>query len=179
VLVGQIQGGGGYGDPLARDPESVIRDLGQGLVSATAAREIYGVVVADGELDGAATAATRSAIRQARRADVDASATATIDGDVLHMVADTVAAVVLPDGGRHLRCETCHADLGTYESPYALSATTRDLSFSATGSRATGYDEDEYLLREYACPGCGTALLHEVQARSEPEPAAALSHLAP
>ena len=178
VLVGQIQGGGGYGDPLARDPESVLRDLEQGLVSAAAAREIYGVVVAEGELDGAATAATRSAIRQARRTD-GAVETATIEGDLLHLVADTVAAVVLPDGERHLRCETCHTDLGAYESPYALSATTRDLPFSVTGSRATGYDEDEYLLREYACPGCGTALLHEVQARSEAEPAAALSHLAP
>jgi N-methylhydantoinase B len=36
-------GGGGWGDPLARDPEAVRRDVRDGFVSATAAREVYGV----------------------------------------------------------------------------------------------------------------------------------------
>jgi N-methylhydantoinase B len=36
-------GGGGWGDPLARDPEAVLRDVRDGFVSPTAAREAYGV----------------------------------------------------------------------------------------------------------------------------------------
>jgi N-methylhydantoinase B len=36
-------GGGGYGDPRARDPEAVRRDVADGIVSPEAAREVYGV----------------------------------------------------------------------------------------------------------------------------------------
>ena len=52
-------GGGGWGDALRREPALVCRDVESGLVSAQAARERYGVVVAceDGawRIDGAAT----------------------------------------------------------------------------------------------------------------------------
>lgn len=37
-----MPGGGGYGDPAERDPQLVTRDLRDGFVSATAARELYG-----------------------------------------------------------------------------------------------------------------------------------------
>ena len=53
-------GGGGWGDPLARDPELVSLEIRQGLVTPEGARA-YGVV-ADGEgaVDAAATAALRA-----------------------------------------------------------------------------------------------------------------------
>ena len=38
-------GGGGYGDPRLRDPALVLRDVELGLVSAAAARDVYGVVL--------------------------------------------------------------------------------------------------------------------------------------
>ena len=38
-------GGGGYGDPLDRDPEAVARDLTNGRVSLQNAREVYGIAV--------------------------------------------------------------------------------------------------------------------------------------
>ena len=38
-------GGGGYGDPLERQPERVLRDVVYGYVSRAAAREIYGVEI--------------------------------------------------------------------------------------------------------------------------------------
>jgi N-methylhydantoinase B/oxoprolinase/acetone carboxylase alpha subunit len=38
-------GGGGHGDPLDRDPELVLRDVRDGLLSAQAARDVYGVRV--------------------------------------------------------------------------------------------------------------------------------------
>jgi N-methylhydantoinase B len=60
-------GGGGYGDPLARDPERVLADLRDGVVSAQAAEREYGVVVtrAGGSwaLDAAQTRARRARIR--------------------------------------------------------------------------------------------------------------------
>jgi N-methylhydantoinase B len=42
VLRVMSPGGGGYGDPRERDPAAVKRDLVEGKISATAAREIYG-----------------------------------------------------------------------------------------------------------------------------------------
>ncbi|MFO1081121.1 MAG: hydantoinase B/oxoprolinase family protein [Reyranellaceae bacterium] len=54
--------GGGWGDPRRRDPALVARDVLDGIVSAGAAREVYGVVVdpATGTVDGEATARLRA-----------------------------------------------------------------------------------------------------------------------
>jgi N-methylhydantoinase B len=69
-------GGGGYGDPLEREPESVLTDVLEGWVTPAAARDVYGVVlVAPGEdergdiaLDLAATDARRAELRGERAA---------------------------------------------------------------------------------------------------------------
>ena len=54
-------GGGGWGDPLARDPQAVRHDVMEELVSAKSALEDYGVVLRDDlTLDDAATAKRRS-----------------------------------------------------------------------------------------------------------------------
>ena len=54
-------GGGGWGDPKTRDPQAVLADLRDGIISAQAAREIYAVVPgADGmSLDMAQTQVLR------------------------------------------------------------------------------------------------------------------------
>lgn len=55
-------GGGGYGNPLERDPERVLEDVLEELVSIEAARELYGVVFDDnGQVDFAETDRIRSA----------------------------------------------------------------------------------------------------------------------
>ena len=58
--------GGGYGDPLERDPEAVLRDARNGKVSIEAARREYGVVVREApwRIDQAATAALRRAAQR-------------------------------------------------------------------------------------------------------------------
>jgi N-methylhydantoinase B len=62
------QGGGGYGDPLRRDPQQVCLDVASLRVSAPAASEIYGVVLkADGTVDAPATEARRRDLRGSRR----------------------------------------------------------------------------------------------------------------
>lgn len=54
-------GAGGFGDPFARDPEAVLRDVVLRVVSAESAARDYGVVIRDGALDAAATTALRAA----------------------------------------------------------------------------------------------------------------------
>ena len=63
-------GGGGWGDPLERDPALVAHEVGQGLVSRGGARN-YGVVIAeDGTIDVAATEALRDTLRARRGAEL-------------------------------------------------------------------------------------------------------------
>ncbi len=63
-------GGGGWGDPLERDPELVAKEVRRGLVTADGARR-YGVVVdAGGRLDAAATDARRAQLRAGRPAEL-------------------------------------------------------------------------------------------------------------
>jgi N-methylhydantoinase B len=65
-----VAGGGGWGDPLERDPDLVLGDVLDGKVSADAAREAYGVVLAagGGAVDHDATKALRASLVQARGA---------------------------------------------------------------------------------------------------------------
>ena len=60
IVVMQSAGGGGYGDPLARDPARVAEDVRAGYVSAESARKDYGVVVKNGEVDEKETSACRA-----------------------------------------------------------------------------------------------------------------------
>jgi N-methylhydantoinase B len=53
--------GGGYGDPFSRDPAAVLDNVLDGLLSPEIARERYGVVIADGVVDAAATEKLRTA----------------------------------------------------------------------------------------------------------------------
>jgi N-methylhydantoinase B len=66
-------GGGGWGDPLERDPEIVVRDVLWGKVSRAGARTDYGVVVDgpadDPRLDLEATLAIRASKRATRSGD--------------------------------------------------------------------------------------------------------------
>jgi N-methylhydantoinase B len=62
----QSSGGGGYGDPLQRDPAAVARDVEDGVVSADRAERVYGVILAGGRVDEGATRARRQAIAAAR-----------------------------------------------------------------------------------------------------------------
>jgi N-methylhydantoinase B len=63
-------GGGGHGDPLAREPQQVLDDLREGNISPEAAGRDYGVVLkpdgTDWTIDAAATAARRKQMRSSR-----------------------------------------------------------------------------------------------------------------
>jgi len=58
---GRESGGGGYGNPLERDPNRVRHDVLEGWISLPAARNTYGVILREGslEVDSVATSALR------------------------------------------------------------------------------------------------------------------------
>jgi N-methylhydantoinase B len=68
-IVFRTAGGGGWGDPLERDPVRVRNDVARKLVGADAARAHYGVVLkgADIEVDGRATDDLRESMKRNRK----------------------------------------------------------------------------------------------------------------
>lgn len=76
--------GGGFGDPLDRDPEAVVRDVQFGRIDAEDARQIYGVVIEDSRVDGNATQNERDRVRHARLRE------AIFEGSPLQVDADEI-----------------------------------------------------------------------------------------
>lgn len=60
VLVAEGPCGGGYGDPLRRDPSAVLEDVLDGLIDAETARADFGVVLHAGAVDDAQTQSERA-----------------------------------------------------------------------------------------------------------------------
>jgi N-methylhydantoinase B len=63
-----LPGGGGFGIATERDPNQVARDVTDGLVSIERAREVYGVVLMEGEQPGAYTVDYEATARRRREA---------------------------------------------------------------------------------------------------------------
>ena len=61
-------GGGGYGDPLNRDPALVLHDVGRGYYTVDQAVDLYGVVLEAGGVDTTATESLRSERRDTAQA---------------------------------------------------------------------------------------------------------------
>lgn len=66
VFVQWVAGGGGYGDPLLREPELVARDVSDGYVTEAVASEVYAVQLVAGRVDLDATERRRTARRAER-----------------------------------------------------------------------------------------------------------------
>ena len=92
--------GGGYGDPLERDPQAVQSDLALGRITSEAALDIYGVVIDSTGVDGPATERRRQSVRAERlaRAEPARHPLALTDAEILPSGA--AEAVIYPGIGR-------------------------------------------------------------------------------
>ena len=59
--------GGGYGDPILRDPDRVLNDVLDGFVSVQNARNLYGVVITGTTVDLEATKESRTSLQRERK----------------------------------------------------------------------------------------------------------------
>lgn len=91
------QGGGGWGDPLDRDPAAVRADIISGAISKEACETIYGVRMAGEEVDQQATQQLRKEIRRGRigklKVDID-----MVQGEVLTQLGPNLKVVRNADG---------------------------------------------------------------------------------
>lgn len=99
VMSVRTPGGGGHGNPLERSAPVVLGDVQAGLVTIEAAARDYGVIIADGAVDEAATVTRRRAA--AARATESASSggwPAAFDGGPGRVEHESVFTSALSDG---------------------------------------------------------------------------------
>lgn len=152
-------GGGGYGDPIERDPGRVLADVVNELVSTELAERAYGVVIRAGEVDEAATQARRARIRRDRLGGAAPTREAPPPAE-----GASGWALELDAGGR-LACR-CGQDFGPASESWKSAALTRAVDPAGHGPIVIVREELE--LREHVCPACGTLLESELVLKDEP-----------
>ena len=172
----RVGGGGGYGDPLERDPALVARDLATRAVSKDAANRIYGVVVDDeGNVVDDATRDKRAELRSERKgwkpvqrpANDGAAVIATGEGD--RAVHEYVVATDR-DGKRRLACAGCGHDYGAYDQSYKYGAAydEREVMFIPSQQDPAQYVDDKMVFRRFCCPQCQVQVATEIARANEP-----------
>ncbi|MGA0608480.1 hydantoinase B/oxoprolinase family protein [Phenylobacterium sp. VNQ135] len=148
VLYVGWNGGGGFGDPLHRAPEQVMADVSTGLVSETAARRSYGVIVRDGAVDAEATQALR-----AERLTGAASPSAAAAGVIWR-----------PSG---VCCAGCDRPVAGPGAPWKAGARLRVTAVSELPGAPSSLDP-RVVLRTFECPSCGLLLDTEIALPEDP-----------
>lgn len=163
------QGGGGFGDPIDRDPEAVLRDVAAELVSPGVAKDIYGVIIKGGAVDPVATLGKRAEIRDER-----------VAGAVLPSVKPTPPSEDSLRYGDHLTidlsqnvmaCGQCGRQLGSASDDFRENVVRRESPLAAAGPvRGQAYDKGRFQLVTYHCPGCATQFEADVEQMGAPHP---------
>ena len=165
IIYIRFQGGGGYGDPIDREPARALHDVTIGTVSITAAHEIYGVVLdaAQEHVDEKATRVRRAAIRGTRvghavpaeyweRHTVLASGQPL--GEYLQQVGDVKTGFV--------QCTWCGHELAGSGEHW------KDQTVQRSSPTLDGGEADGIVLRQFFCQQCATLLDTEVVLEKDP-----------
>ncbi len=100
VLCLESGGGGGFGDPLQRDPKSVLQDVLLGVLSLEEARDSYGIVITGHTVDFVASLALRNRIAS-KRAQLKVSAVQEDQFQGLRRVCEVSPATAASCGFHH------------------------------------------------------------------------------
>jgi len=148
------QGGGGYGDPLLREPERVARDVDEGFVSEGRARAVYGWGVDRDEL-------RRTRLEQAQQPSGGPA------GERGEQVGRIGLALVLARGasGLQFECECGHVFCPASGNWKDGAATRRLEGDDLPPGMAIHADLE---LVAYLCPACGLQHAVDVQERALP-----------
>ncbi|HUG65053.1 MAG TPA: hydantoinase B/oxoprolinase family protein [Gaiellaceae bacterium] len=161
VLEYRWAGGGGFGDPLGRDPERVVRDVEWGAISRSHAETAYGVVLDGEHFDASATERLRSTLRRARleSADRPNAHSDHVQGEPVREFGPLLR-IERRDGVSHFRCSCGHA-LGPASENWKCAAARLILDTPQQFPQLVVHEDLE--LVQYLCPGCGALLATEVE----------------
>jgi N-methylhydantoinase B len=162
----RVQNGGGYGDPLDRDPARVLADVRSDAVSPEWAERLYGVVVRNGELDAGATEARRQAIRADRKQRMRPPAGSGSEaGTVNHRLPSSAwgdsLRFVDGDAGVMVHCKHCDAELGLLTSHWHDLVGVIELEPNELGPLLEVHEQ--LRARQYVCPDCAASLWVEIE----------------
>ncbi|WP_378951334.1 hydantoinase B/oxoprolinase family protein [Mesorhizobium sp. ANAO-SY3R2] len=170
MLVTSSQGGGGYGDPLERDPAAVAADVLDELVSPEGARRDYGVVLRvsgeDAIVDHAATAIERQdrlKLRLGGRQPTTPQAIAAgrrLSGHFQVIEVSTDKRVACVACGHQI----CDAGANLFEHLAIQEAPAGERS--AITDRYPG--SERFRIRHFYCPGCARQVDVHVALAGEP-----------
>ena len=164
-----VQNGGGYGDPLFREPARVECDVLDGAVTVGTARTVYGVVLdANGAVDEAATRAARDEIRKMRKSGSVMPAKAVHSEAVAHvhpLAWGQTLTVKHGPGLLSLQCGHCGESLGTTKDDWRSAASIRCPSASELGPHVRL--DDRFVFEQAICPHCSASLWVDTRKRDE------------
>uniref|UniRef100_UPI00398978FA hydantoinase B/oxoprolinase family protein n=1 Tax=Mycetocola sp. TaxID=1871042 RepID=UPI00398978FA len=155
-------GGGGYGDPLERDPEAVAHDVRELYVTTKQARHAYGVVLNGDAVDADATRTLREELRGTR---IGAGPLPEPDAATLPEGAVWLDDHLHVSATGAVGCARCGHPLSQPGDSYKTGAVPREIDLVENGLAwidPRHYIDDPVVMREFACPGCGVALASEV-----------------
>jgi N-methylhydantoinase B len=169
ILYVRHSGGGGYGDPLDREPALVLADVAKGFVTQEPARDVYGVVI-DPETATVDEEATRDLRRSLRRERL---------GGEAPRFGGSSRAEIEPSGGRigeylqlsesagkaALQCTYCGHELPG-NSRWKDSVPHRKATMSAAGP--VRQDHPDFSMWQFFCPNCATQLDVDIAYKDDP-----------
>ncbi len=159
IIQEAIRVGGGYGDPLDRDPNCVVEDIRQLKVSVKCAAENYGVIVdANGAPDEKATVRKRQQIRDRRVKEAGGQPIGQYTAPRAAKKSLRVheyLEVMAKGKGSVIRCVKCGNEFGSSKQNYKKHALKRTREISPSGA---AMPDLKCWYHEYLCPGCGTLL---------------------
>ncbi|HKG04070.1 MAG TPA: hydantoinase B/oxoprolinase family protein [Conexibacter sp.] len=158
--------GGGYGDPLLREPELVVRDLVEGRVTPDQVTRIYAVALDDADgVDVEGTAALRRSALAERIAAASQPAHVSAAGGELVAdgnVLETVLILRDAAGASFYGCAQCGVDLAEAGVPFQDGCGVIDLALPSLDERLFADPQtvvdDRVVVRMFVCPHCGYAL---------------------
>ena len=153
------QGGGGYGDPLEREPAAVLADLRRGLISQDSACDIYGVVLGAGGVDASATDERRRWMRRVRVGEFCDDPSRFAKGEPIGRLGDKLA-LVRDRRGLHVVSEAGFV-LATGSTRWRAGAVAFSLPRPASLAIVL---HERLAMTAFCCPATGTLLsldIHE------------------
>ena len=161
-----FQGGGGYGDPLAREVSSVLKDIEMGHISASRAEEVYGVLENESNSE---TLQSREKLRKARLSRANKAEQLSDPklkpGTMLSRFGAGLVLTQTEDNYLQFECECSHVFCRA-EDNWKLFAASFRIEGNDLPPAIKVHETME--LVEYFCPDCG--IQHAVDVKEKDQP---------
>jgi N-methylhydantoinase B len=180
-----VSQGGGFGDPISRDPPLIAADVAEGAVSERRARLDYGVcLTAGGAVDEAATTAARHQLRVRRLRGGTPLPARKHRPDAARRFSHALD-LVANEGGESVCCRRCGMVLALVGNDFYAALILDETPAADVAPWGASYPgSHRFVIRHLYCLGCAQQVDVQVAARDDvllraAEPLPAISHSGP